>query len=295
MDPLLGLGLISGIGSLGSSLINTFGGQQMSKDLMDYQYKLQQDAIDKANLYNSPQQQMKRLAEAQLNPNLVYGHGVDGNQSSPASPGIINKRGEFQNPLQDLPTAYMQQKELELAQIKTRNEAFEARSRTKLNEAKTLNELTQGKYLDATLKDRIKQASQRLANDVTKGDLMRQQTNNLEIMANNLVEQTNLLVARTRLTNEQAATEVTKRELAKHKIYLTDKQANEAYEMIQFIGAGTKLRKLGYNMQNTAYEATKIYNEWKKKHPNMTLTLDMVKDIVGIGKDIAQGVGALIP
>ena len=71
MNPLIGAGLISGVGSLFGSLASSGISQKQSKELMDYQYQLQQQAIEKANLYNSPTEQMKRLASAGLNPNLT--------------------------------------------------------------------------------------------------------------------------------------------------------------------------------------------------------------------------------
>ena len=81
------------VGSALSSLWNTFTGQSQSKSLMKYQQKLNQQSIDIQNRYNSPIAQMERLQlrEAGLNPNLVYGNGVDGNQSGSASVGISNR------------------------------------------------------------------------------------------------------------------------------------------------------------------------------------------------------------
>lgn len=51
-----------------------------NKRMMDYQYSKDLEMWNRANLYNSPAEQMKRLKEAGLNPNLVYGNGsVTGN------------------------------------------------------------------------------------------------------------------------------------------------------------------------------------------------------------------------
>lgn len=61
------------------------------------QEETQKRLIDYQNAYNSPASQMQRLAEAGLNPNLVYGSqapaGMSGNASSPsgvANPGNYN-------------------------------------------------------------------------------------------------------------------------------------------------------------------------------------------------------------
>lgn len=57
-----------------------------AKELMKYQFDLQQKGIDRQNAYNTPLAQMERLRDAQLNPNLVYGSGsVVGNTSNAAS------------------------------------------------------------------------------------------------------------------------------------------------------------------------------------------------------------------
>lgn len=54
-------------------------------ELAKYQYSTNVDMWNKQNFYNSPQQQMDRLKNAGLNPNLVYGNGsVVGNTTSSA-------------------------------------------------------------------------------------------------------------------------------------------------------------------------------------------------------------------
>lgn len=53
---------------------------QYNKEMAKYQYSLDLDMWNRANLYNTPAEQMKRLKSAGLNPNLVYGNGtVTGN------------------------------------------------------------------------------------------------------------------------------------------------------------------------------------------------------------------------
>lgn len=47
-----------------------------------------------ANEYNSPQQQMKRLTEAGLNPNLVYGNGATATGGSISSAGASSPQGQ---------------------------------------------------------------------------------------------------------------------------------------------------------------------------------------------------------
>ncbi len=50
---------------------------RLNKELADYGYSQELEQWNRANLYNSPQEQMKRLQMAGLNPNLVYGRGIE--------------------------------------------------------------------------------------------------------------------------------------------------------------------------------------------------------------------------
>lgn len=49
--------------------------RKFSQDMYNQQRQHAVDDYEKINLYNSPKEQMKRLKEAGLNPNLVYGNG----------------------------------------------------------------------------------------------------------------------------------------------------------------------------------------------------------------------------
>lgn len=91
LDTFGGLigGAIAGIGSLAGSL---FGKKDANKaiqlanqgnmELAQYQNEANIDMWNRQNEYNTPLQQMERLKEAGLNPNLMYGQGNTGNASS---------------------------------------------------------------------------------------------------------------------------------------------------------------------------------------------------------------------
>lgn len=284
-----------GVGSLAAGLLNNYLGQSMSKDLMDYQYKLQQQAIDRMNLYNSPVRQMERLREAGLSPNLVYGNGVDGNQSSAASPSIANRNSQVGNPFQDAFTAYMQEKTLEMEQIKNRNEAFESRSRRLNLDARTMGQLLDNHLLSATMKDKVAQAAQRTLNMMAEEDNLRQRTNNLEIQANNLVEEGNLLAARTGLTQEQARTEIVRRKLTNKqlehegvKIRFTEKAIEKIAAEIPYIKSGKQLRDLAYKIQDTTYNSTGKSNQWLEEHPNIAIIVGLLEKALGLGGQAAN-------
>jgi len=55
---------------------------EANKKLADYQYSKDLEMWNKGNAYNSPEEQMKRLKAAGLNPALVYGPGAVGNNTS---------------------------------------------------------------------------------------------------------------------------------------------------------------------------------------------------------------------
>lgn len=81
MNPAVLAGLIGGIGSLGSSLLTNKGA------LRRQQYADRQNIAfwNMQNKYNHPVQQMERLRQAGLNPNLIYGSSVAGATGSAGS------------------------------------------------------------------------------------------------------------------------------------------------------------------------------------------------------------------
>ena len=105
--------ILTGAGSLFGSIGNALWGQAQSKDLMRYQAALNQQAVDRQNVYNSPAQQMERLRQAGLNPNLVYGNGVDGNQSSAPNVGMANRDPRFDSGLMDAVNTFFKRRQLE--------------------------------------------------------------------------------------------------------------------------------------------------------------------------------------
>lgn len=75
------------LGGVGSSLLNKSAQKDANKanmELAKFQWDKNLDMWKMQNAYNSPEQQMARLREAGLNPNLVYGNGSAANVSSSA-------------------------------------------------------------------------------------------------------------------------------------------------------------------------------------------------------------------
>lgn len=100
MDPILigalgalGSAAIGGIGSLisgGKANENAIYMQRIQNNFNKQQaatsWKRAVDMWNRQNVYNSPKEQMNRLLQANLNPNLMYGQGSVGNASSSPSP-----------------------------------------------------------------------------------------------------------------------------------------------------------------------------------------------------------------
>lgn len=157
--------IIGAVGSLAGSAMNNsasasaadtaFGRQ---KELMALQ---QQYAVDNWNRevnYNSPKEQMKRLKEAGLNPNLVYGNGASGLQAgpiaaptAPSAPMQVTAPGNFGSAVSDAVNAAVG-----IAQAK------KAKS-------ETIAQNIENEYLTKTLKDRVRAVG--LANDWTEQDM----------------------------------------------------------------------------------------------------------------------------
>lgn len=93
--------VITGAASLAGAGLSAYGSAQANKKGVALAREMRQSDIDmwhKTNAYNSPIQQMQRLREAGLNPNLVYGNGATHTaQSAPSA-----KVPEVQNELASL-------------------------------------------------------------------------------------------------------------------------------------------------------------------------------------------------
>lgn len=79
--PIIAAG-VSAAGAIGSKLL----GNAQARKMADYEFSNNLKMWNLQNAYNSPSQQMKRLKDAGLNPNLVYGNGAVGNTSGGTLP-----------------------------------------------------------------------------------------------------------------------------------------------------------------------------------------------------------------
>lgn len=288
--------IASGLLGIGGDVLSAGLSKKDSMELMRYQQQLQQESIDRQNFYNSPEQQMKRLTSAGLSPNLVYGNGVDGNQSSAAAPSIANVKRDFHNPFQDAAQQYFAERNLRLAEIKNRNEAFESRERQLKLRAETLGQMLDNSFNDKTLEDRIKQVSQNLVNSMQRQDnmiaeeaLTWRKTRNVEAQLENIFAERALIKQRTGLTYQQSLTEVVKRRSLNAGIRLTNAQIKQVASYIDYLDEGVKLRKQGREQQKTEFDAKAEFKKWRAKHPNAQITMDVIEYILN-GSKIAAGI-----
>lgn len=86
-------GAVGSLFGLGSEAVSNYMSKEDQKELMKYQFDLNQQGVENQRNYDKPINQMERLAEAGLNPNLVYGSGsVVGNTSSTPSASLGQAR-----------------------------------------------------------------------------------------------------------------------------------------------------------------------------------------------------------
>ena len=86
-----GAAAISAGGNLLSNLVNKIGSKKRYKrakkdqyEMLDYQYAKNKEQWDIANKYDAPENQMRLLKEAGLNPHLVYGTGTASAGAAPS-------------------------------------------------------------------------------------------------------------------------------------------------------------------------------------------------------------------
>lgn len=108
------MGIIDGILGAGASVFNSFQQAkvarqntertiQAQKDLAEYSYGKDLEMWNKANEYNAPSQQMSRLTQAGLNPNMVYGSGSVVGNTSTQTPKYQAFNPQFNNKAIELP------------------------------------------------------------------------------------------------------------------------------------------------------------------------------------------------
>ena len=146
MDPITGGAIISGIGSLGASLLGNTG----AKRRQELANKQNIEFWNMQNAYNTPKAQMGRLSDAGLNPNLIYGSNANTGTAGAIAPSKASPYN-IKNPV---PLQAM----LLGSQIKN----MDANTVKTLADAKQTESLTGGKVTNLSLRNQI----QSIKNDI---------------------------------------------------------------------------------------------------------------------------------
>lgn len=133
LDPVTSSNLAASAAGTANSLIGgafSLGGMALqhkyNKELAEIQNQYNIDMWNRQNEYNSPVQQMNRLKEAGLNPNLMYSQGNVGNASSAPQMSAPNAP-DAQSAMRDAARAINPLQIVEMA-IKLRKDLAEAES-----------------------------------------------------------------------------------------------------------------------------------------------------------------------
>lgn len=253
MGNWLSSAITAGAGLIGSML--GFGGQtdtnstnlqavretnQAQRELAEYQYEKNLEQWHRENEYNSPSAQMSRLAQAGLNPHLVYGNGnaITPSAKSPtyeapklqayhqdaSALGVLGKG--FAETVNNTVENYLkvQMQHAQLTQMQYQNEYTKQMTKNKGIEESILNVKQLGELLNNTDKEQ-KIAYQKLINEwypkVAKATLENTEasTANLNATEDKIKADTQLAIAET-AAQEAAAS-------------LNDAQRQVAYKLIE--------------------------------------------------------------
>lgn len=144
-------------------LNNWISGEQY-KDRMSTNYEYSKKLIDYQNAYNSPKAQMQRLAEAGLNPNLIYGSNAPSGQSGSSEMSASTQPGP------SFTTADIASSALAMAQMRQAEAAREnLTADARLKNAEAANREMYNERYNEVLDYQIKNASkqlEKLASDI---------------------------------------------------------------------------------------------------------------------------------
>lgn len=133
LNPVTQSDIVTGAAGAAGSLIGgafNLGGMALqhkyNKEMADIQNQYNIDMWNRQNEYNSPVQQMNRLKEAGLNPNLMYSQGTVGNASSAPQMSAPNAP-DAQSAMRDAARAINPLQVVEMA-IKLRKDLADAES-----------------------------------------------------------------------------------------------------------------------------------------------------------------------
>lgn len=259
--------IISTVSNLGSNIANSVFSYKAQKSanntnvaLAKYQNDWNLAQWNRENEYNHPLNQMKRLGEAGLNPNLVYNNGATTVAArSPQAASAHVDPAAFQ-----VPITAMSQQYLAMEQLRLQEKATDAN--VALTAARAQGIIQDNEWKVKTMSDRVRQENlKRLIDDQVLG--IREHEANVAAMNDNIVSAT-----------KQAAVE-----LAKIQPKLADAQLRRAEQEIKLnlmrfgldskkaaaycAQAGAMVRNLSAQARRTGFDAEslKMDNDFFKK------------------------------
>lgn len=156
LDPVTQSNVLGAAGGAAGALFSgafNLGGMALqhkyNKEMAEIQNQYNIDAWNRQNEYNHPTQQMNRLKEAGLNPNLMYGQGNVGNASSAPQLSAPNAP-DAQSAMRDAARAINPLQWIEMA-IKLRKDLAEAESAEQRANILGIQGLIAGSEVDALL------------------------------------------------------------------------------------------------------------------------------------------------
>lgn len=171
MDPVT----IAGLAGAGASLFGGLVNNAWADARSDKQWNRTLYMQDKMNAYNAPVAQMERLAQAGLNPNLVYGNGgsviqsAGGNAPNPPNTAPIDTQGVLQM-VQTVVSGMLEKdriqanKEMQSDQLKTEKEISDAKNTT-TKEVTQMQNTSNERNVDVTTGSNEKIATERNKNE----------------------------------------------------------------------------------------------------------------------------------
>lgn len=293
----LAIPLVSMIGGLLSSVVGTVVSSAMSKDAMYTQAEINQSGIDTANRFNAPINQVARLREAGLNPNLVYGNGsVAGLTSSgTASTNQGLKNVPFNLGLDDAVNRYMQSKQIDqnVNESKSRQALIGQQIRESMAKEMVYTRDALGKdaalpYIGRLNREKADNLNAdtylkttQAYNQASQGDL---NTLRLQEVEKNI----DLLAERTGLTKEQAKTEVKRRLVLESQARLNDSniKLNKAQidliaERILNVKADTKNKDLWHELQELERDSKGALKKALEGHDTLAIIYAAFKEVFG--------------
>lgn len=276
------------IGGLLSSVVGNVVSASMSKDAAAYQAKLNQQGVDTANRYNLPINQMSRLRDAGLNPNLVYGNGTVAGLTSEghAQTNQGLKSMPFDLGINDAVDAYMKNKQLDqqISESQSRQALMgqqiqESLAKEMMYTKQALRDDAELPYIQDYLKSRIKNTDANTSYTITREQLA-------EIEKGNAVELTKLYAAKTGLTEEQAKTEIKRRfvmdaqaALYRSNVNVNEKEIEWLAEKILNTRQDTANKELWHRIQEAEFDSTGALKQLLANHENWAIFYGILKDI----------------